>query len=499
MTASAPRPRWLKPFSARVALAGLVATSLGAGFAGGRATLTAASPAPAVAPPAYTAPAVGPEYGPVSYSSIVDRVAPAVVTVRVEKQASTSRAAIPAPFRDFFGPQFEEPRSRRQGGLGSGVIIRSDGHILTNNHVVNGASKIRVDLADGRTFEAKLVGADPPSDLAVLKIEGSNLPTLSFGDSDRIKVGDVVLAFGNPLGVGQTVTMGIVSAKGRATGVGDGSYEDFLQTDAPINQGNSGGALVNLDGELVGINAQILSPSGGNIGLGFAIPSSMARAVAEQLTTDGVVRRSKLGVTIQPLTPELAQSLGVTDTRGALISDIEEGSPAEKAGIQQGDVIVSLNGQRVTDTNALRNQIANTRPETTVSLELMRDGKRETKSVRLVEREPAQRASLNPAQGESGGKASFGMTVRPLTPEIAERLEVPRTEKGLVVTDVDPDGAAASAGIQPGDVIKRANDHDVTTVSALHDAINEDENRPVLMLVNRRGANLFVAIPRQNS
>jgi Do/DeqQ family serine protease len=435
----------------------------------------------------------------VSYSTIVDLAAPAVVTVRVEKQASASRTAIPAPFRDFFGPQFEEPRGRREGGLGSGVIIRPDGHILTNNHVVNGAGKIRVDLSDGRTFPATLVGADQASDLAVLKIAASNLPTLSFGDSDRMKVGDVVLAFGNPLGVGQTVTMGIVSAKGRATGVGDGSYEDFLQTDAPINQGNSGGALVNLQGELVGINAQILSPSGGNIGLGFAIPSSMARAVADQLAKDGVVRRSKLGVTIQPMTPDLAQSLGVTETRGALVSDIESGSPADHAGIKQGDVIVSLNGQRVTDANALRNQIASTRPETTVSLEVMRGGKLETKSVRLIERERTERASLSPAQGENAGGPSFGMTVSPLTPEVAEQLELPRTEKGLVVTDVDPDGIAASVGIQAGDVIKRANDREVTTVPSLHAAIDAHENRPVLMLVNRHGANLFVAMPRQLS
>ncbi|NOT26075.1 MAG: DegQ family serine endoprotease [Acidobacteria bacterium] len=499
MIASAPRPRRFWPSSARVALAGLVALAVGAGFAGGRATLAAASQRPVVAPPAHTATAVGPEYGPVSYSTIVDLAAPAVVTVRVEKQASASRTAIPTPFRDFFGPQLEEPRGRREGGLGSGVIIRPDGHILTNNHVVNGAGKIRVDLSDGRTYPATLVGADEASDLAVLKIAASNLPTLSFGDSDRMKVGDVVLAFGNPLGVGQTVTMGIVSAKGRATGVGDGSYEDFLQTDAPINQGNSGGALVNLQGELVGINAQILSPSGGNIGLGFAIPSSMARAVADQLAKDGVVHRSKLGVTVQPMTPDLAQSLGVTETRGALVSDIESGSPADRAGMKQGDVIVSLNGQRVSDANALRNQIASTRPETTVSIEVMRGGKLETKSVRLIERERTERASLNPAQGENAGGPSFGMTVSPLTPDVAEQLELPRTEKGLVVTDVDPDGIAASVGIQAGDVIKRANDREVTTVPALHAAIDAHENRPVLMLVNRHGANLFVAMPRQQS
>jgi serine protease Do len=225
----------------------------------------------------------------------------------------------------------------------------------------------------------------------------------------------------------------------------------------------------------------------------------MARAVADQLTTDGVVHRSKLGVTIQPMTPELAQGLGVPDTRGALVSDIEPGSPAEHAGIKPGDVIVALNGRRVTDANALRNQIASTRPESMVSLELLRDGKTETKSVRLVERTREQRAALPPAQGESTGGSSFGMAVSPLTPEVAEQLRLPRTEKGLVVTDVDPAGVAASVGIQPGDVIKQANDREVTTVPALRAAIATHESRPLVMLVNRQGKSLFVALPREQS
>ena len=483
---------------ARATTAGLVALAVVVGFAGGRATLVAAVTPATVAPWVRPADSVAPTNVP-SYSAVVERAAPAVVTVRVEKPTETSRTAPPEGVREFFGPQLRpDPRGQRQGGLGSGVIVRPDGHILTNHHVIDGADKIHVDLADGRTFSATLVGADEASDLAVLKIEAAGLPTLAFGDSDRMKVGDIVLAFGNPLGVGQTVTMGILSAKGRATGVGDGSYEDFLQTDAPINQGNSGGALVNLHGELVGINAQILSPSGGSIGLGFAIPSAMARMVTDQLSTDGVVHRSKLGVTVQPVTPELASGLGMVDARGALVSDIESGSPADRAGLQQGDVIVALNGQRVTDANALRNQIASTRPDTEVSLELLRDGNVESTSVRLVERERTARAIPGPVEGNDAA-SNFGMAVSPLTPQVAEQLELPRTETGLVVTGVDPAGIAASIGIQAGDVIKRVNGREVTTVPALRAAIDTHLGRPAVMLVNRHGSNLFVALPRRAS
>ncbi len=485
-----------RPFSTGAATASLAALAIAAGFAGGRATVSASAPLPPVV--AQVA-AAAPSAALASYSGVVERVAPAVVTVRVEKQAEASRTAIPDELREFFGPEFRvDPRGRRQGGLGSGVIVGADGHILTNHHVIDGADRIRVDFADGRSFSAKLVGSDAASDLAVIKVDARGLPTLPFGDSDRMKVGDVVLAFGNPLGVGQTVTMGIVSAKGRATGLGDGSYEDFLQTDAPINQGNSGGALVNLQGELVGINAQILSPSGGNIGLGFAIPSGMARAVADQLTRDGVVHRSKLGVNVQSLTPDLAESLGLPDAHGALVSGVEPGSPAEHAGLKQGDVIVSLNERQVIDANALRNQIASTRPESSVSIGFLRNGKSESRSVRLVEREREKQASSAPVE-DDGETASFGMSVTPLTPRVAEQLELPRTEKGLVVTDLDPAGAAASAGIQQGDVITRVNDRAVADVPALREAMATHADKPVLVLVNRRGASLFVAVPREQS
>ena len=262
-----------------------------------------------------------------SYADIVKVIAPAVVTIRVEGKANASTGPT---------PQRRVPRRR---GLGSGVIVSPDGCILTNNHVVDGADNIQVETTDGRTSVARLVGTDKPSDLAVIKIEGSNLHSISLGNSDDVEVGDVVLAVGNPLGVGQTVTMGIISAKGRSTRAGSGSYEDFLQTDAPINQGNSGGALVNTKGELVGINAQIVSSDGGNIGIGFAIPSNMAKHVMDQLRTNGEVTRAQLGVTVQGVTSDLAESLGLKDVGGALIGSVTAGSAADRAGLKRGDVI----------------------------------------------------------------------------------------------------------------------------------------------------------------
>src|SRR5688572_14779705 len=271
-----------------------------------------AAPAPIAAPavPAPALPAAG-----VSYAGVVDQITPAVVTIRSERRVRNISQDIPDELRQFFGDRFGQggrsPRmpERREGGLGSGVIVRSDGYILTNHHVVDGAEHVNVELSDGRSFKARVVGSDQPSDLAVLKIEGTNLQTLALGDSEGVRVGDVVLAVGNPLGLGQTVTMGIVSAKGRATGGAD-SFEDFIQTDAPINQGNSGGALVSTRGELIGINSQILTPSGGNIGIGFAIPANMAKSVMTQLIDHGKVQRSMIGVTIQPVTSDIARSLG---------------------------------------------------------------------------------------------------------------------------------------------------------------------------------------------
>lgn len=485
--------RPLTPLVRGVAL-GLAAIGLAVGLSSLPFTLAAATPAIAAAPPP-AAPVV-PLRSTASYSAVVDRVAPSVVTVRVQMRPQATRMAMPA--FPFFGQDDREAPARGASALGSGVIIREDGLVLTNHHVIADAARIRLDFADGRSLPATLVGSDAPSDLAVLRVDAHGLPALPFGDSERMKVGDVVLAFGNPLGVGQTVTMGIVSAKGRATGVGDGAYEDFLQTDAPINQGNSGGALVNLQGELVGINAQILSPSGGNIGLGFAIPSAMAQTVADQLTREGVVRRARLGVTVQALTPDLAASLSLPDPHGALVSDVEAGGPAAAAGVKQGDVLVEVDGRPVHDANAMRNQIAGTQPGTTVPIVVVRNGQNERLSVRLAERE--RLASDAPAAEVDGqSDAGVGLSVMPLTPELARQLELPPSTTGVVVAGVDPNGVAAAAGMREGDLIRTVNGEAVTSVPALRAALKAHPDRPALLLVRRNGGEAFVALARAQS
>jgi Do/DeqQ family serine protease len=293
--------------------------------------------------------------------------------------------------RDFFGGAFggaPAPRQKMLMALGSGVIVQRDGTILTNHHVIDGAEQIQVELTNHRVFKAKVVGSDPPSDLAVLKIDAKDLDALSLGNSDQVRVGDVALAIGNPLGLGQTVTAGIISAKGRATGLSDGSFEDFLQTDAPINQGNSGGALINTRGELIGISSQILSTSGGNIGIGFAIPSNMARNVLDQILEGGKVHRGQLGVSIQPMTPELASKFGLSDVQGVLVNSVIPNGPAAKAGLRQGDVIVDFNGAAVTDGNTLRNHVASTAPGTKVNLGIFRDRQKQQIQVTLGEYQP---------------------------------------------------------------------------------------------------------------
>jgi len=329
--------------------------------------------------PINNGPPSGPSGPVVSYADVVSRVSPAVITIHSEMRV---RAPQQYPFMDdpmfrqFFGDRTpQQMPEQKRSGLGSGVIVSTDGYILTNHHVIDGAEQIKVDLNDGRTLDAKVVGSDPPSDLAVLKIDATDLPVLALGDSDKVRVGDVVLAIGNPLGIGQTVTMGIISAKGRQTGLSSGSFEDFLQTDAPINQGNSGGALVSTNSELIGINSQILSPSGGSIGIGFAIPSNMAKSITDTLVKTGKVRRGQLGISVVKLNSEPAKDLGIKETKGIGVAQVQPGSAAERAGLKKGDVIVGFNGVEMTDPNVFRNQVASTAPGSAVTLNIMRDGR----------------------------------------------------------------------------------------------------------------------------
>jgi serine protease Do len=461
-----------------------------------RTTAAAAPPAPAAAASGAAARTIG--AGGDSYAPLVERIVPAVVTIRSERRVRTISQQVPDDplFREFFGDRFPGPRAnpeRRQGGLGSGVIVRGDGYVLTNHHVVDGADQVRVELSDGRSLEADVVGSDAPSDLAVLKIDAANLQTLSLGDSDQVQVGDVVLALGNPLGVGQTVTMGIVSAKGRATGMGDGSFEDFIQTDAPINQGNSGGALVSTRGELIGINSQILSPSGGNIGIGFAIPANMARNVMTQLIEKGRVQRGLLGVTVQPMTSELARSLNIEQVAGALVSDVQPGGPGEKGGLKRGDVITAIDGEAVKDGNVLRNEIAELQPGTRVELQVLRGGKPQTLTLTLGELEARGPAEDTGHPGERDG-TGFGMSVQPLTREQARQLELDTTS-GVLVTDVQSSGRAADAGLRRGDVIIEVDGKNVDSVGTLRSLLDAG-NRPALLLVHRSGTTIYLTLDR---
>ena len=451
-----------------------------------------------------------------SYADIVKAVTPAVVTVQVEGRARVRPTQFDGDdddmLRRFFGQgqgqgqgqgrgqgQRQE-RTPKQRGLGSGVVVTQDGYILTNNHVIDSADDIRVEFNDGRSFKARLVGADKPSDLALLKVEQTGLPTLPLGNSDAVQVGDVVLAVGNPLGIGQTVTMGIVSAKGRSTWSGDGSYEDFLQTDAPINHGNSGGALVSMKGELVGINSQIVSPGDGNIGIGFAIPANMVRHVMDQLKSDGRVRRSQLGVTVQPVTSEMAESLGLKDVGGAIVSSVASGSAAEKAGVKRGDVIKSFNGQPVHDFNALRNRVADVTPGSNTSVVVVRDGSEKTLNVKLDEA-AVSREARERSDSTSDDRAALGVAVAPLSPDLASRAGLGKDAHGVVVQQVNPDGRAADAGIEPGDIILEVNRQPVQSVDELRSAVRRAAEKPTLLLVRRsagdEGRDIYVTVRPQ--
>lgn len=442
-----------------------------------------------------------------SYADIAEKTQPAVVQITaIKSKAKADKTTGRPTFEDFFNqnPQSprRQPRQRPSRGFGSGVIVTDDGTILTNHHVIEDSEKITVEMSDKKSYTAKVVGSDPPSDLAVLKIEGDEFPFLNLGDSDQVRIGDIVLAIGNPLGIGQTVTSGIISAKGRRTGLGDGSsFQDFLQTDAPINQGNSGGALVNVNGELVGINSQILSQSGGSIGIGFAIPSNMAKSVMEQLLENGKVRRGMLGVNIQDISSDLAKTLELDEASGVIVSNVNDGSAAAKAGIKTSDVIIKINGEKVEDGNFLRNKVAGTKPDTEIALTIIRDKKEQEIKVTLGEfkvkgAETEEVTETSPEKSEQDGK--LGLSLQPLTPEIGKSLNLPDDAKGVVVTDVDQGSSADEQGIRPGDVITKINGQTVANLEDVRSAIDKSGDRSALLLVSRKGQNLFVTVKPTN-
>jgi serine protease Do len=448
------------------------------------------------------APVVSPGGQVLSYAPIVKPATRSVVNIASSKTVKNQEAANNPMFNDpffrrFFGDDFGPnmvPRERREQSLGSGVIVDPRGYILTNNHVIAGANSIKVFLPDKQELIAHLVGADPKTDIAVLKVDTSNLPALPLGNSSSVEVGDVVFAIGDPFGLGQTVTMGIVSATGRGN-LGIEDYEDFIQTDAAINPGNSGGALIDAHGELIGINTAILSNGvEGNQGVGFAVPINMARQVMDQIIAHGKVVRGWLGVVIQPVSPEMAQAFGLPEAKGALVGDVMADSPAAHAGLAKGDVIVALNGQPVIESRSLQLKIAQLAPGTKIQLEILRDGKTRTIDATLGS-QPGNTAEEEGSQEKTA--ILDGLTVDQLTPQIARQLNLPSDAHGVVVVQVDPGSPAGDAGLQRGDVIQEVNRKPVYNVKGFDDTVRQGGNRPVLLLVNRGGNTFFVVVEAQ--
>lgn len=431
-------------------------------------------------------------------TEVASAVKPAVVNISSTQTIKTP--GVPSPFfndpffRRFFGDEFgflEKPREHKQVSLGSGVVVDNDGYILTNNHVIKDAEEIKVKLSDKREFKGKVIGTDQKTDLAVIRIDANHLPVIKLGDSDKLKVGETVIAIGNPYGLNQTVTSGIVSATGRAN-VGIADYEDFIQTDAAINPGNSGGALVNVKGELVGINTAIFSTSGGYQGIGFAIPSNMAKVVMENLIKKGKVIRGWLGVSVQPVTPELAKQFNLKEEKGALVGDVVEDSPAEKAGIQRGDVIVEYDGKEFDEPSNLRNMVANTPPNKEVTIKLMHDGKPETVKVAIAEL-PAEMQKL-PGKFDNILK---GVHVQNITPELKKSLDIPKRITGVIITDIE-DGSPAEGVLMQHDIIMEINKERIDNIKdyeTVGSKIKSDQS--ILMLIYRNGSTVYIPLSAQ--
>ncbi len=429
-----------------------------------------------------------------SYAPTIEKVAPSVVNIystKIVERNQNSRFFGPRDFFGIPGPRSQEPRKERQQGLGSGVIVSSDGYIITNNHVIADADEIKVALRKKKEYDAKLVGTDPKTDVAILKIDAKNLPVATIADSDKVKVGDIVFAIGNPFGVGQTVTQGIVSARARSLRML--AYEDFIQTDAAINPGNSGGALIDAKGRLIGINTAILSRSGASNGIGFAIPTNLMRQIMKQLIEEGKVSRGFLGVTIQDVTPELKEAFDLKTNKGAIVNSVVEGGAAEAAGIEAGDVIVEFNGEPVKDVRTLRFAVAGTPPGEDVTVIVIRDGERKELKAKL--KEMADSPAVAGFGSRNGADELDGLTVKTLTDTDRQRLGIPDRVNGLLVTQVAPDSDAAKKGIVPGVVIMKVNNKNVKTMADAESALKLKKNS-ALLYVWDQGQMKFIVIDK---
>ena len=431
----------------------------------------------------------------IEWTKVAKAAMPAVVNISSSKviRPSKENPSNPSAADPFFrapGPR-PEATPRREQSLGSGVIVSPDGYVLTNYHVIENADEIQVALSDRREFKARIVGVDPKTDLAVLSLQGQGFPILAFGDSDRVEVAEPVMAIGNPFGLDRTVTIGIVSALGRAN-IGIVDYEDFIQTDAAINPGNSGGALINARGELIGINTAIFSESGGYAGIGFAVPVNMARIVLNQIITYGRVRRGWLGVMIQELTPALARGLGIPGVRGILIADVADEGPASQAGLQREDVVVQFEGKPVDDTGHFRNLVAEATPGKKIALGILRTGRPQTVTMMVGElpETPANDDTNKPEPDQ------IGLATTDLTPDMAKRLGLPFDARGAVITDVLAGGRAQQAGLQPGDVIQEANHQPIRTGRDFRQALDQSREHDLVLVVKREGTTVYFAIER---
>ncbi|MCA1335016.1 Do family serine endopeptidase [Pseudooceanicola marinus] len=447
---------------------------------------------------------------PESFADLAEKISPAVVNITTSTTVTAGTGPSPivpegSPFEDFFrefqdrnGGDGGEPRPRRSQALGSGFVISEDGYIVTNNHVIENADEIQIEFFDGDVIDAELVGTDPKTDIALLKVEADQpLPFVSFGDSDTARVGDWVVAMGNPLGQGFSVSAGIVSARNRAL---SGTYDDYIQTDAAINRGNSGGPLFNTDGEVIGVNTAILSPNGGSIGIGFSMASNVVNRVVDQLQQYGETRRGWLGVRIQDVTPDMAEAMGLEEAAGAMVTDVPEG-PAMDAGMESGDVITVFDGVEVEDTRALVRQVGNTEVGKTVRVTVWRNGDTETLRVTLGRRETSEGGM---AEAEIQDEAEpqvldlMGMSLSELTPDLRQQLDLGQDIDGLVVTDVDEMAEAYEKGVRAGDLITDAGQQKISTVAELEEQISVAEEagrKSILLLIRRQGDPRFVALP----